>query len=181
MSTGNEGRNALYYTLIETTLGWVGISGDGQGLTKLVLPEKTRKEALDKLSINLQPGNQLILLDSRFASLVDKITGYFHGKRENFDRETVNLYGYTPFQQKVLHEARKIPYGETRTYQWLAEQAGHSRAYRAVGGVMSMNPLPLIIPCHRVISSQGKLGGFSATGGVALKKKMLELERCHEC
>ncbi len=181
MTIVNEHQGDLYYALIETTMGWIGISGNRQGLRRLVLPEKTKEEALEKLSVSLQPGDQLIPLENQFTFLTEKIIGYFKGKPANFDREKVNLYGYTSFQQKVLLEARKIPYGETRTYQWLAEQAGHSRAYRAVGGVMSMNPLPLIIPCHRVISSQGKLGGFSATGGVALKEKMLELERCHDC
>ena len=72
--------------------------------------------------------------------------------------------------------AKEIPYGETRTYRWLAEQSGFPRAYRAVGGVMKINPLPLIIPCHRIIGSKGQLTGFSARGGEELKRRMLVLE-----
>ncbi|MBU4603171.1 MGMT family protein, partial [bacterium] len=75
-----------------------------------------------------------------------------------------------------LQTVRKIPYGETRSYKEAAEAAGCPRAYRAVGNTMRNNPLPLIIPCHRVIKSDGSLGGFSGKEGIVLKKKMIDLE-----
>lgn len=84
------------------------------------------------------------------------------------------LKGATPFQKKVWKVLQTIPYGETRTYKWVAQKIGKPRAVRAVGQACGANPLPLIIPCHRVVASGGKLGGFSL--GVAMKKRLLKLE-----
>jgi len=80
----------------------------------------------------------------------------------------------TPFQQKVWKVLQTIPYGETRTYKWVAQKIGKPKAVRAVGQACGANPLPLIIPCHRVVASGNKLGGFS--GGLRLKKKLLRRE-----
>jgi len=176
MVTHNHNKIMLYYIITKTSLGWVGISGNEQGLRRLVLPEKTRKDVLKQLIVGVQQENKLILTDNQFFSIVQKIKEYFDSKPVQFDHEKINLSGYTTFQKDVLLKTREIPYGETRTYRWLAERAGYPRAYRAVGGVMRINPLPLIIPCHRVIGSQGKLTGFSAAGGLRLKQRMLELE-----
>ena len=81
------------------------------------------------------------------------------------------------FQRRVWDVARAVPYGETRSYKWLAEQAGNPRAYRAAAQAMAKNPFPLIVPCHRIIASDGSLGGFN--GGLDLKKALLALERVH--
>lgn len=97
---------------------------------------------------------------------------YLKGKNIPFDYE-VDFSSFTSFQRKVLREMRKIPYGETSTYGELASKAGHPKAFRAVGSVCAMNPLPIIIPCHRVLSSSG-LGGYS--GGLEVKKHLLRLE-----
>ena len=157
-------------------MGWVGISGNEQGLRRLVLPEQTKIDVIRQLTGDIQPGIQLIPGDNQISLLVEKIRDYFNGKPVHFDNQKVDLSGYTSFQKNVLLKNREIPYGTTRTYQWLAEQSGYPGAYRAVGGVMRINPIPLIIPCHRVIGSQGKLTGFSATGGLTLKHRMLALE-----
>lgn len=166
----------IYYSLVETHLGWIGISGSEQGLKRLVLPEKTEDEVLKQLTENVIQKNRIIPGVNYFSFLVEKIRDYFSGKPVHFDDQRVDLSGYTKFQKKVLLKTREIPYGTVRTYGWLAEQCGHPLSYRAVGGVMRINPLPLIIPCHRIIGSQGKLTGFSATGGLSLKRRMLEME-----
>lgn len=166
----------FYYVIAEIPMGWIGISGNKKGLRMLVLPERKKEDVFEQLTKYFRSGNQLIPANENFSLLVEKIKNYFNGQPVHFDKQRINLSGYTSFQKNVLLKTRKIPYGETRTYRWLAEQSGYSRAYRATGGVMSINPLPLIIPCHRVLGSQGKLTGFSATGGLALKRKMLELE-----
>jgi len=81
----------------------------------------------------------------------------------------------TPFAKKVYKVILSIPLGEVRTYKWVARKIGNPRAYRAVGGVLKNNPWPIIIPCHRVIASNGTLGGYSC--GIRRKKKLLELEK----
>lgn len=165
-----------YYSVAETPMGWVGIMGSTKGLKKLVLPEKRREDVLKQLNKFLQSGTKLIWAENIFLSLIEKIKDYFDGKICRFNNVKVDFSNYTLFQKNVLLRTREIPYGATRTYKWIAEQSGYPRAYRAVGGAMKVNPVPLIIPCHRVIGSQGGLTGFSATGGISLKRRMLTLE-----
>ena len=98
---------------------------------------------------------------------------YFSGKRVEFDYP-VDVEGFTPFQKAVWAAMREIPYGQTRSYRWIAEKVGRPRAYRAVGNACGKNPLLIIQPCHRVVGSQGRLGGFSA--GLELKEALLQLE-----
>jgi methylated-DNA-[protein]-cysteine S-methyltransferase len=101
---------------------------------------------------------------------------YFGGKREEFSFSP-DISGLTRFQERALKAATSIPYGQTRTYAWLAKQAGSPRAPRAAGQVMAHNEIPIIIPCHRVIGSSGGLCGFA--GGLKaldIKRKLLELE-----
>jgi len=166
----------FYYALAETSLGWVGIIGNEKGLREMFLPENSKEDILNYITKNDRSGIQFVADNNKFSLLLEKVRNYFNGEHVHFNDQEINLSGYTPFQKIVLLKTREIPYGATRTYRWLAEQAGYPRAYRAAGGVMRINPLPLIIPCHRVLGSQGQLTGFSATGGLALKHKMLSLE-----
>jgi len=100
---------------------------------------------------------------------------YFAGERVAF-ADPVDLTGTSDFSQRVYTELRRVKWGETVTYGELAARAGAPAAARAIGRIMANNPAPLIIPCHRVVRSDGALGGFSAPGGVDFKKKMLALE-----
>jgi methylated-DNA-[protein]-cysteine S-methyltransferase len=166
----------IYYHIVKTGLGWVGIAGNENGLIRLILPERSSEDIWEELNIYFHSGKALLREESFFIPLAERIKTYFAGKKVEFDKEKLNLSPFTPFQRKVLLKTREIPYGETRTYLWLAEQSEFPRAYRAVGGVMRMNPLPLIVPCHRVLGSDGRLTGFSSQGGIELKRKMLALE-----
>jgi len=108
--------------------------------------------------------------------LLLELSEYFEKKRSQFSY-CADVEGYTDFQKSVLKAAARIPYGEVRSYGWLAQQAGSPKAARAAGQVMAANPVPIIIPCHRVIASSGKLCGFA--GGLRaldLKKRLLDLE-----
>jgi methylated-DNA-[protein]-cysteine S-methyltransferase len=98
---------------------------------------------------------------------------YFDGERQEFSTPLDFVFG-TAFQHEVWTTLTKIPFGETRSYKWLAEQTGRPRASRAVGHANGRNPIPVIVPCHRVISANGTLGGY--TGGLDLKRKLLALE-----
>jgi len=104
---------------------------------------------------------------------MERFKTYFRGGKIIFPDE-LDLSGATPFQRKVWEITRLIPYGETRSYAWVAEQVNNPQAARAVGQALARNPLPIIIPCHRVITTNGKLGGFS--GGVETKRRLLQLE-----
>lgn len=99
---------------------------------------------------------------------------YFSGKLKQFSIP-LNPYG-TNFMRKVWNALQKIPYGETATYKDISELIEHPKAYRAVGLANSRNPIPIFIPCHRVIGANGKLVGFSG-GGLDLKQKLLDLEK----
>jgi len=103
-----------------------------------------------------------------------QIEEYLAGKRREFTL-FYTLGGLTDFQQAALRATASIPYGETRTYGWVAAQAGNGRAPRAAGQALHCNPLPLVVPCHRVLGAGGSLTGFG--GGLEMKRRLLELER----
>jgi methylated-DNA-[protein]-cysteine S-methyltransferase len=114
-----------------------------------------------------------------FKTLQEQITAYFEGNCVNFSRDIpLALDGFSSFGISVLTTCRAIGFGQTITYGRLAKKSGRPNASRAVGSTLAKNPLPLLIPCHRVIRSDGKLGGFSAPGGVSLKKRLLLHEKC---
>lgn len=102
-----------------------------------------------------------------------QMSDYFSGKLREFHQETIFLQG-TDFDQKVWLSLREVPYGETRTYKWLAERIGNSKAVRAVGRALSRNPIPIVLPCHRIIEADGSIGGYSS--GVDIKRRLLDME-----
>jgi methylated-DNA-[protein]-cysteine S-methyltransferase len=107
-----------------------------------------------------------------------KLTEFASGESVDLDWIAVNTDFLTGFQKQVHEACRAIPWGETLSYGQLATVVGHPGAARAVGTVMSKNRYPLIVPCHRVLGSQGKLGGYSAPSGLAMKRRLLEMEQC---
>lgn len=111
--------------------------------------------------------------DALLRKIAKKLSAWAEGRRASFDFP-LDLREGTPFQQRVWRAIATIPWGEARSYAWLARAAGKPRACRAVAQACGANPVPIIIPCHRVIASDGTLGGFS--GGLELKRKLLRLE-----
>ena len=140
------------------------------GLMATTLPQSSAGEASRLLGIGV---NQAVFSSEPFADLVERFEVYFTGEKVNFPDE-LDLSGATPFQRRVWESTRLIPYGETRSYLWVARQIGKPGAARAVGQALGKNPLSIIVPCHRVIASDGGLGGFG--GGVEMKKYLLRLE-----
>jgi O-6-methylguanine DNA methyltransferase len=106
-------------------------------------------------------------------NFIKELASYFQGSNSDFSQE-INLLSGTEFERKVWAALNEIPFGETRTYKWIAEKIGNPAAVRAVGRALSKNPIPIVIPCHRVIESDGSIGGYSS--GVNIKKRLLELE-----
>jgi methylated-DNA-[protein]-cysteine S-methyltransferase len=156
----------------QTACGWVGIASSPDGLLALTLPEPTQERALKPLLKRW--GEEQSYDDPGLDDLKTKLQQYFDGQRVLFD-EPLDLSGATAFQRRVWLAVRDIPYGETRSYGQIARQAGSPGAARAVGRAMATNPLPIVVPCHRVIGSDGDLRGFG--GGLDLKHRMLEMER----
>ena len=106
------------------------------------------------------------------------IKNYFMGRRINFFEDVKICWeGKSEFDREIMRGCGKIEHGKIMSYGELAKAAGREKAVRAVGGALGRNRLPLIIPCHRVICANGKIGGFSVSGGVELKKRMLKLEK----
>jgi methylated-DNA-[protein]-cysteine S-methyltransferase len=158
------------YKVFKTSLGWAGVAVSDQGICRIILPRKEKKAVERELehAETSNPSNPSIL--NRAVRILRK---YFSGESVIFDLP-LDLRFYTEFQQTVWRAAREIPHGETRTYAWIAKKIKNPKSVRAVGQALGANPVPVIIPCHRVISSSGALGGFS--GGVGMKEKLLELE-----
>ena len=165
----------MKYTIFETKWGYFGLAGTRNGLYYTHLPITEDRE----LKSHLLKNNPTAQYKKKLFYPVQKqIKAYFRGGYVNFKPDIhIVLDGQTDFTIIVLNACRKITFGQTRSYGQLAKTAGRSKAARAVGTALGKNPLPLIIPCHRVIYSNGGAGGFSAFGGVKLKERMLALER----
>ena len=160
----------MQYTTVKIAdFGWVAVLGSENGILRLTLPQPVEEAALAMLG-SLDGASRL---PSRFEDLSRRLEAYFRGEQVEFP-DALDLSMVAPFRRVVLHETRLIPYGETRSYGWLASRVGNPRASRAVGQAMATNPIPIIVPCHRVVGSDGGLTGFG--GGLALKKRLLSLE-----
>jgi methylated-DNA-[protein]-cysteine S-methyltransferase len=153
-----------FYTEMESPVGRLRLVGDEDGLRQVWFLEGRHPKA------TLEGWKEE---RSHFAEAIRQLEAYFRGELKEFDLP-VRMEG-TEFQLSVWKELRKIPYGETRTYGELAKTIGNPKAMRAVGLANGQNPIPIIVPCHRVIGSDGSLTGFG--GGIENKKKLLELER----
>ena len=163
------------YSIFKTKWGYFGLVGNEKGIYRTQLPGEGR-EKIKSLLLRDYPAAKF---DKTFLKdLQQQIISYFEGDFVEFGRD-IPLYfdGLSSFDILILKNCRKIEIGRTVTYGQLAQKAGRPNASRAVGSALAKNPIPLIIPCHRIIRSDGKLGGFSAPGGISVKRKMLDLER----
>jgi len=154
-------------TTISTPLGRFQAHADERGLCRLVFPDDSNSSA-QKTDSKPKSCNQPM-----FQEVCKQLTEYFQGERQTFSLP-LSVQG-TVFQRAVWDLLCKIPYGSTTSYGQLAQQLGNRNKARAVGGAAHVNPLPLIIPCHRLIGADGKLTGFA--GGLKIKKYLLEHER----
>jgi methylated-DNA-[protein]-cysteine S-methyltransferase len=163
------------YVLFRTRWGYFGLAGDDRGLLRSCLPG-----GREAVKLRLLKGLGDCRREKAFMKEVrELVSAYYEGSCVNFGRDIpVVLDGVGEFGRGVLESLRMdVRYCETISYGELAGRIGRSGAARAVGGVLARNPLPLIIPCHRVTCANGKIGGFSAVGGARIKKKMLDFER----
>ncbi len=160
----------MFYAVFDTAAGWIGILGSATGLRQATLPQRTERAAYELL----RPGPEdAVAATQRFGDLIDRYRAYFSGHRVDFP-DKLDFDDATPFQCGVWRAVRGIPCGQTRSYAWVAGWVGSPKAVRAVGQALAGNPLPIIIPCHRVVAGNGGLGGFS--GGLQMKTLLLRLE-----
>ena len=160
----------LKYVTFNIDMGWVGILASAKGLLATTLPQRSVEEAHQLLGVSADQAKWSPHLS---ADLVKRFNLYFSGHQVVFPDE-LDFSAATPFHRKVWETTRLIPYGETRSYLWVAKQMRRQRAARAVGQALGKNPLAIIVPCHRVIAGDGGLGGFG--GGLQLKQRLLHLE-----
>ncbi len=168
--------NRTRVTVFDSPLGWMAASWMDTLVLSLTFGHATPLTALKKLPVAcVEPSSP----DRFMQQLVSRLRRWGAGNcDDSFDDVEIDTAKMTAFQQSVTAECRLIPIGETISYGELAERAGHSRAARAVGSVMSCNRFPLIVPCHRVVSSNS-LGGFSSPQGLRMKRRLLAAEAAH--
>jgi methylated-DNA-[protein]-cysteine S-methyltransferase len=154
----------ISYTYLESPIGKLLLAGGANGLQQIIFSTDGRPAA---------PNPEWIEDSSALADAVRQLKAYFAGELENFDL-SLSPQG-TSFQQRVWSELQKIPYGKTISYGELARRIGNPKASRAVGLANGSNPISIVIPCHRVIGSNGKLTGYG--GGLPIKEKLLALEK----
>lgn len=156
----------MKYCYLKSPIGDLLLAGTEDGLCLISFPEGRMRT---------EPKDDWIEDERPFKEARRQLTDYFDGKRKAFDLR-LRPSG-TTFQMSVLDELRNIPYGTTASYGEIARRIGRPSAARAVGAANGRNPLPIVIPCHRVVGSKGDLTGFG--GGIETKKALLDLERSH--
>ncbi len=163
----------MHYDVFETEMGWVAIVGNERGVVRMSLPEPIVEQAYD----HVRPEIEHAELDpDALADVRAKVQDYCAGKDADLTRVEIDMSSMSPFFRKAREACRSIPSGETRTYAWLAEQAGNVRAARGAGQAMAKNPVALLVPCHRVIGSDGELHGFGGGVGIPMKERLLRME-----
>jgi len=164
------------YATFETKTGFVGLAWNQQGVCSLRLPARSEASA-EAAILRRLPEARRALPSPVIAQLISDIQRYFDGEKIDFSQVAVDLGVQEPFTSKVYAEVRKLGWGVTTTYGAVAKTLGaEPQAARDVGHAMASNPVPLIVPCHRVLAAGGKIGGFSAPGGSESKAKMLVIE-----
>jgi len=170
-----EADAAMRYHLFDTGLGAVGVAWSERGLTRVQLPESSRS-ATERRLRGRSASAGAAEPPAPIRRAIAAIESYLGGERVDFSPIALDLDGVSDFHRQIYDAARRIGWGETSTYGALGRLAGFPDAARAVGQAMGRNPIPIIIPCHRVLASGGKVGGFSAFGGADTKQRLLALE-----
>jgi methylated-DNA-[protein]-cysteine S-methyltransferase len=169
-AAADQGLLDVAYDLVDTPLGTLLVAASEAGLCRISYDPEPERE-VERLARAL--GTRILRSPKPVDEVRRQLDEYFERRRHEFDLD-VDLRLTADFSRRVLEELAKVPYGETTTYGVLAAQAGHPRAARAVGTVMNRNRIPIVLPCHRVVGSDGSLVGYG--GGLERKVRLLELE-----
>jgi len=178
LQTRRYALKGYHEAVFKTPLGWIGVSATPRGIREVIPPQKQRDRVKESLSLpqlvrSAYSASAMKVIESHLVQARAQLSAYCEGRRRIFNLP-LDIDQGSEFQRRVWQETLKIPYGETRTYLKIALQLGGRSLARAVGMALGANPLPLIIPCHRVVASDGSLGGYS--GGIHVKQALLRLE-----
>jgi methylated-DNA-[protein]-cysteine S-methyltransferase len=163
------------FTLFDTAIGRCGVAWSDRGLVGVQLPEASTAAARERM-LQRFPAAGETAPPPKVQIAIDGIVALLRGESNDLSAIALDMEGVAPFHRRVYETARSIPPGKTLAYGEVAARLGAVGAARAVGQALGHNPFPIIVPCHRVLAAGGKIGGFSAHGGTATKRRMLALE-----
>jgi methylated-DNA-[protein]-cysteine S-methyltransferase len=167
----SEGLLDIAYAALDSPFGTLVAAATGRGLLRLTFPEERTDAVLERLAARVSP--RILEAPRRLDPVRRELDEYFAGRRRSFELPIDwSLVG--PFARRVLGAAAAIPYGSALTYTQVAGQAGSQRGSRAAGNALGSNPIPIVVPCHRVLRTGGALGGYA--GGLERKRWLLDLE-----
>ncbi|MGV3616806.1 MAG: methylated-DNA--[protein]-cysteine S-methyltransferase [Fimbriimonas sp.] len=172
----NDPRSPCEYTLFDTAIGICGIAwqtGDVPTLVAFNLPETTEAETERRIARRAAKATEVPQV---IEAVIEKSRRHLNRELQDFHDAPIDWNRFEPFARRVYEAALDIPTGQTRTYGQLAKGLDEPGAAQAVGQALGSNPIPLIIPCHRILAAGGKMGGFSAPGGLVTKEKLLLIE-----
>lgn len=166
----------FHYTLIETRIGWLGLAWSGAGITQLQLPGRDRA-ATEKMLLRRESTMvEQLVPPAWIADVCALLKRYMSGEPVDFSPVPVDLEGVDAFRLAIYRSARQLGFGQVTTYGALAGQAGHPGLARETGKALGQNPVPVIVPCHRIVAAGNRIGGFSAPGGATTKERLLAME-----
>ncbi len=168
-----EGLIDIAYAQADSPLGPLTVAATDRGLVMLAYPERPLGEVLGRLAAEVSP--RVLEAPARLDPVRRELDEYFAGRRREFDFPIDWRLTRGGFFEAILRATEKIGYGDTITYRQIAERAGNAKAVRAAGNGLGSNPIPVVVPCHRVIATGGGMGGY--TGGIERKQYLLALER----
>lgn len=170
--------NDILVDSVETSFGWLSYAVSPKGLKECRFMFGSKENAESGIKKLFDPNR--ITSDASISLSWSKLfRDYFDGKAKSFENVPLDSDSWSDFQKKVYNTVKSIPYGSTASYGTIASYLGNGNASRAVGNALKNNPVPPVVPCHRVIAADKELCGFSALGGVELKLKLIELEKNH--
>ena len=167
-------KRRLSYALFDSALGRCGIAWSDHGVVRIQFPDASDASAVRRLAMD----DELIAAEppAPVRRAIDALCRHLDGDLQDFHDLAIDLRGVADFHRRVYEGARDVPAGRTVSYGELASRIGSPGAARAVGQALGKNPLPIVVPCHRVLAAGGKAGGFSAYGGVGTKRRILAVE-----
>ncbi len=165
-----------HYHVFETQLGPFGLAWSGQDLARVQLPDRDAAQTARRIMQRTRAEPWVGALPDAIAAIVGELKRYAEGEPVTFAGVALSFDGIPEFNARIYRALCQVKWGETTTYGALAKAVGEPGAARAVGVAMGRNPWPVIVPCHRVLAAQGKIGGFSAPGGATTKEALLRLE-----
>jgi methylated-DNA-[protein]-cysteine S-methyltransferase len=167
-----EGLMDVAYATVDTPVGQVIVAATERGLVRVALPDQSLDEVLARLAEEISP--RVIAYPRRLDEARRELDEYFAGERQRFEVPLDWRLSHPGFYRRVLRATAKVPFGEVITYTDAAKRAGSPRAFRAAGSALGSNPIPIVVPCHRVVRSGGDIGNYG--GGPEMKRFLLELE-----